>query len=60
MLTEAYRAGFYETEYGRHFRIQILTAEDLLNGKRADIPLVDASAIPKARAHQPAQTKLLV
>jgi hypothetical protein len=55
MQTEAYRAGFYETEHGRHLRIQIVTVADLLAGKQADIPMRDQSAFRSAGAHLPTQ-----
>jgi len=48
MVTEAASAGFYETLWGRHPRIQILTIEDLLTGKRPDMPLIDISAAFKS------------
>jgi site-specific DNA-methyltransferase (adenine-specific) len=40
MIVEAATAGFYEaTEYGKKYqRVQILTIEDLINGKQADHP----------------------
>jgi DNA modification methylase len=38
MRTEAADAGFYESPWGKHPRIQILTVEDLLEGKRPDLP----------------------
>ncbi len=48
MTREAIRAGFYETEYGKYPKLQILTIEDLLAGKKPDIPLVDPSVFRKA------------
>ncbi|MGI8958960.1 MAG: DNA methyltransferase [Bryobacteraceae bacterium] len=44
MLTEAVKEGFYETVYGKFPRLQIVTVEELLNGKRPDIPLIDRTA----------------
>jgi len=40
MVTEAAAAGFYESDFwGRKFaRVQILTVEEMLGGKRSDIP----------------------
>jgi site-specific DNA-methyltransferase (adenine-specific) len=40
MIAEAADAGSYESQWwrSRHRRIQILTGEDLMNGKRADYP----------------------
>lgn len=44
MRVEAASAGFYDTLWGKHPRVQILTVADLLDGKRADMPLVDVGA----------------
>ncbi|MSP63093.1 MAG: hypothetical protein EXR72_22700 [Myxococcales bacterium] len=38
MRREAASAGFYESPWGRHPRVQILTIEDLLEGKGIDMP----------------------
>jgi site-specific DNA-methyltransferase (adenine-specific) len=48
MRTEAVKAGYYETLYGRYPKIQILTIRELFEGKQPNIPLVDASAFKKA------------
>ena len=48
MRTEAVKAGFYETLYGKYPKIQILTVADLFEGKKPDIPLVDSAAFKKA------------
>lgn len=48
MKTEAVKAGFYETLYGKYPKIQILTIQELFEGKQPNIPLVDASAFKKA------------
>jgi site-specific DNA-methyltransferase (adenine-specific) len=48
MLQEAVGAGFYETEYGRFPRIQILTIDALFAGAKPRIPLIDSSAFKKA------------
>ena len=48
MRTEAVKAGYYETLYGRYPKIQILTIRELFEGKQPNIPLVDASAFRKA------------
>jgi site-specific DNA-methyltransferase (adenine-specific) len=50
MKTEAVKAGFYETEFGKYPKIQILTIKELFDGKKPDIPLVDPSAFKKAQA----------
>ncbi|HEV2200161.1 MAG TPA: DNA methyltransferase [Bryobacteraceae bacterium] len=48
MRTEAVKAGYYETLYGKYPKIQILTVKDLLAGKQPKIPLVDSAAFKKA------------
>jgi hypothetical protein len=50
MHTEAVAAGFYETPWGQQVpKIQILTVAELLEqGRRPQIPLVDAGAFRKA------------
>lgn len=49
MRTAATKAGFYETEYGKYEKIQILTVEDLFDGKRPHMPWVDPSVFKKAK-----------
>jgi site-specific DNA-methyltransferase (adenine-specific) len=50
MRREAAAAGFYESPlHGKFERIQILTIEDLFDGKRPHIPWVDPSVFKKAR-----------
>jgi DNA modification methylase len=44
MLTEAIKEGSYITPFGKYPRIQILTIEQLLKGKSAEIPFIDSSA----------------
>lgn len=53
MLTEAVKAGFYETEYGRFPKIQILTVEELLAGKKPQLPWSEPKAFRKARRETP-------
>jgi len=48
MRTEAVKAGYYETLYGKYPKIQILTIEDLFAGKKPNIPLVDSASFRKA------------
>jgi site-specific DNA-methyltransferase (adenine-specific) len=43
MRTEAVKAGFYETLYGKYPKLQILTIRELFDGKKPDIPLVESS-----------------
>ena len=38
MRKEAASAGFYESPWGKHPRIQLLTIEDLLGGKSCRLP----------------------
>jgi site-specific DNA-methyltransferase (adenine-specific) len=49
MLKEAHTAGFYETEYGKYPKIQILTLAELFQGKKPNIPLIDPSVFKKAK-----------
>jgi len=44
MQTEAAAAGFYENDFGRYPRIQIITIEDALSGVRPRLPVVDTGA----------------
>ena len=48
MRTEAVKAGYYETLYGKYPKIQILTIRELFEGKQPNIPLVDSSTFKKA------------
>jgi site-specific DNA-methyltransferase (adenine-specific) len=48
MKTEAVKAGFYKTLYGKYPKIQILTIRELFDGKQPKIPLVDPAAFKKA------------
>jgi len=48
MRTEAVKAGFYETLYGKYPKLQILTVADLFSGKQPSIPLVDTASFKKA------------
>jgi site-specific DNA-methyltransferase (adenine-specific) len=48
MKTEAVKAAYYETLYGKYPKIQILTIADLFEGKQPNIPLVDSAAFKKA------------
>ena len=38
MRTEAAGAGYYESPWGKHPRLQILTVEELLQGRAIDMP----------------------
>jgi site-specific DNA-methyltransferase (adenine-specific) len=48
MRTEAVKAGYYETIYGKYPKIQILTIGELFSGKQPNIPLVDSASFKKA------------
>jgi site-specific DNA-methyltransferase (adenine-specific) len=48
MRTEAVKAGYYQTIYGKYPKIQILTIADLFEGKQPNIPLVDSASFKKA------------
>ncbi len=58
MRAEAAEAGFYQSAWGKHPRIQILTIQDLLDGKRIDFPPAQGVNVtfkqaPKAKGDQP-------
>lgn len=56
MRREAAAAGFYESPlHGKFERIQILTIDDLFDGKRPHIPWVDPSVFRKARREKTEQ-----
>ncbi|HZK89063.1 MAG TPA: DNA methyltransferase [Stellaceae bacterium] len=44
MEAEAAAAGFYENDFGRYPRLQIITIEDALKGTRPRIPVIDTGA----------------
>lgn len=55
MLAEAASAGMYQSQWGLHPRIQILTIDDLFDGKKIDFPAHTQTnqtfkAAPKAKA----------
>lgn len=58
MRTEAASAGLYQSAWGEHSRLQILTIAELLEGKRVDMPPLKQVNItfkkaPKTRSEQP-------
>lgn len=55
MRSEAAEAGFYESPWGRHSRIQLRTIRELLDGKGIDYPHVTGANVTLRRA-QRAQT----
>jgi site-specific DNA-methyltransferase (adenine-specific) len=48
MQTEAVKAGFFETNFAKYQKIQILTIAELFAGKTPNIPLIDPTAFKKA------------
>lgn len=50
MRTEAASAGFYESPWGKHPRIQILTIEELLDGAQIDYPPVTGRNVTYRKA----------
>jgi DNA modification methylase len=49
MRQEASAAGLYKTEYGIYAKVQILTIEELLDGKKPHMPWIDSSVFKKAK-----------
>ena len=63
MRTEAAGAGFYKSPWRKHPVMQILTVEDLLNGKQIDYPDVPGVNVtfkkaPKAKCNKAAEPEL--
>jgi site-specific DNA-methyltransferase (adenine-specific) len=48
MLTEAVKAGYYETPYGKFPKLQVLTIAELFAGKKPKLPWIDPAAFRKA------------
>jgi adenine specific DNA methylase Mod len=48
MRTEAVKAGFYETPYGKFPKLQIMTIAELFEGNRPKMPWADPGAFKKA------------
>jgi site-specific DNA-methyltransferase (adenine-specific) len=48
MLTEAVKAGYYQTPYGKFPKLQILTIEELFAGKKPELPWIDPTGFKKA------------
>jgi site-specific DNA-methyltransferase (adenine-specific) len=59
MQTEALKAGFYETPYGKFPKLQILTIRELFEGKQPQLPWRDPSTFKKARQENTAQQEKL-
>jgi site-specific DNA-methyltransferase (adenine-specific) len=49
LLAEAARAGFYAASGGRYPRIQILTAAQLLGGRRVDVPRSNGPGLKRGK-----------
>jgi site-specific DNA-methyltransferase (adenine-specific) len=49
MIAQAAAAGLYKTEWRDYPRVQILTVEELLGGKKPEMPWLDPSAFKKAK-----------
>jgi DNA modification methylase len=60
MKTEAVKAGYYETEFGKYPKIQILTIKELFDGRKPQIPLVDPSAFNRAQREDTSQQGTLI
>jgi DNA modification methylase len=63
MLIDAAEAGFYESRWGKHPKIQILTIADLLAGKKIDMPPAQGVNVtfekaPRARPSRGKQLRL--
>ena len=62
MRTEAASAGFYDSPWGQHPRVQILTVGELLAGRKLDAPPRQTSLTykraPKARKEAGAQAEM--
>jgi site-specific DNA-methyltransferase (adenine-specific) len=48
MKTEAVKAAFYETPYGKFPKLQIFTIEELFAGKKPKLPWIDPTTFKKA------------
>jgi DNA modification methylase len=60
MKTEAVKAGYYETEFGKYPKLQILTIKELFDGRKPAIPLVDPTAFKKAQTEQRGKQERLI
>lgn len=58
MRKEAASAGFYESSWGEHPRIQLLTVAELLDGKGVDYPRVTGANVTYKRAPKPPLRKV--
>jgi hypothetical protein len=60
MEVEATKAGFFESRQGRHPRIQILTASQVLDGQGIDVPGAPVAGLKKARRAPPPHEQLRI
>ena len=59
MREEAASAGFYDSPWGKHPRLQIITVEQLLDGKQIDYPHVTGVTFKKAPKAQGPESEAL-
>jgi DNA modification methylase len=57
MIREAATAGIYHTDYGDYEKIQILTIEQLFQGKRPHMPWIDSTMFKKAKREDTGASK---
>jgi DNA modification methylase len=60
MRSEAASAGFYQSPWGKHSRVQLVTVGELLEGKQLDLPRTNATfkKAPRAEGEGPEQLPL--
>jgi hypothetical protein len=51
---------YYETEFGKYPKIQIVTIKELFEGKKPAIPLVDPAAFKKAKVERRGKQERLI
>jgi adenine specific DNA methylase Mod len=59
MKTEAIKAGYYETAYGKFPKLQILTIAELFAGKKPHLPWVDPNTFKKATVEDMSKQNVL-
>ena len=52
---ESVGAGFYESPWGKHAKIQLLTVSELLKGKRIDMPATQGVNVTFKKAPKPSR-----
>lgn len=55
MRTEAVGAGFYESPWGKHAKIQLVTVGELLKGARIDMPSAQGMNVTFKKAPKPSR-----